>query len=106
MLRLRFVELCSTELIFIEINESVSSLRGRYRRLLCFALVGPSVENCCLAWYHSLLEEFKRALGVLQRKIVCWGNESKGALSLSLSFQNIFLSNFISFLFKTVLIPF
>ena len=47
-----------------------SSLRGRYRRLLCSALVGPSVEYCCSAWYPSLLEEFKRALGVLQRKMV------------------------------------
>ena len=47
-----------------------SSLRGRYRKLLCSALVSSSVEYCCSAWYPSLLEEFKSALAVLQRKMV------------------------------------
>ena len=47
-----------------------SSLRGRHRRLLCSALVSSGVEYCCSAWYPSLLEQFKGALGVLQRKMV------------------------------------
>ena len=47
-----------------------SSLSSRYRRLLCSALVSSGVEYCCSAWFPSLLEEFKGALGVLQRKMV------------------------------------
>ena len=56
--RLRFLYRCA------------SSLRGRYRRLLCSALISSSLEYCSSAWYPSLLEESKRALGILQRKMV------------------------------------
>ena len=46
------------------------SLGSRHRRLLCSALVGSGVEYCCSAWYPGLLEEFKRGLATLQRKMV------------------------------------
>ena len=47
-----------------------SSLRGKYRRLLCSALISSSLEYCSSAWYPSLLEESRRALGTMQRKMV------------------------------------
>ena len=49
---------------------SASSLGSRYRRLLCSALISSSLEYCSSAWYPSLLEESRKALSTLQRKMV------------------------------------
>ena len=47
-----------------------SSLRGRYRRLLCSALIASGLEYCSSAWFPSLLEESRKALATIQRKMV------------------------------------
>ena len=47
-----------------------ASLDSFSRRLLCSALISSGLEYCCSSWYQSLLEEFKRDLAILQRKMV------------------------------------
>ena len=46
------------------------SLKSGHRRLLCSALVSSGLEYCCSAWFPGLLEEFRRDLATLQRKMV------------------------------------
>ena len=47
-----------------------ASLDSFSRRLLCSALISSGLEYCCSAWYQGLLEEFKKDLATLQRKMV------------------------------------
>ena len=49
---------------------SGASLDGGSRRLLCSSLVGSGLEYCVSAWYPGLLEESKKGLATLQRKMV------------------------------------
>ena len=47
-----------------------ASLDRPSRRLLCSALISSGLEYCCSAWYAGLLEESKKGLATLQRKMV------------------------------------
>ena len=47
-----------------------ASLDTSSRRLLCSALISSGLEYCCSAWYPGLLEESKKGLATLQRKMV------------------------------------
>ena len=46
------------------------SLDSASRRLLCSSLVSSGLEYCVTAWYPGLLEECKKSLATLQRKMV------------------------------------
>ena len=49
---------------------SGASLDSSSRRLLCSSLVSSGLEYCVSAWYPGLLEESKKSLATLQRKMV------------------------------------
>ena len=52
------------------LHRTASSLDGDSRRLLCSSLVSSGLEYCISAWYPGLLEESKKSLATLQRKMV------------------------------------
>ena len=49
---------------------SAASLDSGSRRMLCSSLISSGLEYCTSAWYPSLLEESKKCLATLQRKMV------------------------------------